>query len=99
MEIYDSEEERCKEVIPHLERLLDINLIQKRAVHIDTRATSAEEAVDGVETKAVIALVEFKNEFGSGDCGLQTALRLRKYLALHAVCSLVCHNFKLWSFV
>ena len=23
MEIYDSEEERCKEVIPHLERLLD----------------------------------------------------------------------------
>ena len=94
MEIYDSEEERCKEVIPHLERLLDINLIQKRAVHIDKRATSAEEAVDGAETKAVIALVEFKNEFDGGDCGLQTALRLRKYLAEDALCIFICHNLQ-----
>ena len=103
-DIYESEEERCKEVIPHLERLLNIDLIRKRTVHIDKRAVTpdaiAEEAVDGVETKAVIPLVEFKNEFeGGGDCRLQTALRLRKYLALHAVCSLVCHNSKLWSFV
>ena len=101
--IYDSEDERCKEVIPHLERLLNIDLIRKRTVHIDKRAVTpdaiAEEAVDGAETKAVIALVEFKNEFGGGDCGLQTALRLRKYLALDAVCNFVCHNFKLWSFV
>ena len=94
-DIYESEEERCKEVIPHLERLLDINLIQKRTVQIDNRAAIAEEAVDGAETKAVIALVEFKNEFdGGGDCGLQTALRLRKYLALHAVCNFVCHNLQ-----
>ena len=89
-DIYYSEEERRKKVIPILERLLDIDLVRQRTVYVGKRPVTldaiAEEAVYGAEMKAVIALFKFKNEFGGGDCGLQTALGLRKYLALDAVC-------------
>lgn len=88
-DIYDTEEERCNEVIPLLNRLLDIDLVEKRTVKIGnmmfTPDAIAEEAIDGAETKAVIAFVQFKNGFG-GDCGVQTALGLRKYLARDEVC-------------
>lgn len=88
--IYDSEEARCKEVIPLLERLLDINMVEKRMFKIGGSAVTpdaiAEEVVEGAGTKAVIAFFEFKNESGAGDCEVQNALGLRKYLAQDVVC-------------
>lgn len=83
--IYDSEEARCREVIPHLERLLDIDIVEKHKFQIGRSTVTpdaiAEEAIDGADTKAVIAFFEFKNESGGGDCEVQNALGLRKYLA------------------
>ena len=90
-DIYDSEEERCKKVIPLLERLLDIDLVREPSVYIGKRLFTldaiAEEAVCGAEIKAVVASFKFKNEFGWGGCEVQNALGLRKYLAQDMVCA------------
>ncbi|KAH9051961.1 hypothetical protein EDB87DRAFT_1660664 [Lactarius vividus] len=85
--IYATESDRCKAVIPLLVKLLDIPLEEKPKVTKDFEPDAIATKVIEDETygkkEAVICYVEFKNEFGIGeDCGVQNALELRKYLAL-----------------
>ncbi|KAH9162832.1 hypothetical protein EDB89DRAFT_2234529 [Lactarius sanguifluus] len=86
-DIYETEAERCKAVIPLLERLLDIAFIEKpklgKDFEPDAIVTQAIKDVTYGAMTAVIGYVEFKNEFGiGGDGGVQNALGLRKHLAL-----------------
>ncbi|KAH8977312.1 hypothetical protein EDB92DRAFT_1918082 [Lactarius akahatsu] len=66
-----TEAERCKAVIPLLERLLDITLIEKpklaKDFEPDAVVTQAIKDVTYGEMVAVIGYVEFNNEFGSGE--------------------------------
>ena len=87
-DIYDNKNERSESVIGHLEKLLDVTFIARpkakdRWFEPDDTVVVAPvgNATDGGE-KAIIGCVEFMNELGfGGDCGIQNALGLRKYLA------------------
>lgn len=91
--IYPDEDQRSKAIIPHLKNLLGIDIIEKPKVgngrkdsEPDAIATGAIQDASFGKKIAVIGYVEFKNEFGiGGDCGVQNALGLRKYLAQEKV--------------
>jgi hypothetical protein len=85
--IYDTEEARYKAIVPLLESLLGIDLIEKGTVINNEKIAAhaiAEEAIERTGMKAVIAYFKFKSESG-GDFGMQHALGLRSYLARDVV--------------
>ncbi|KAI9433727.1 hypothetical protein H4582DRAFT_2112768 [Lactarius indigo] len=74
--IYETESERCKAVIPLLVKLLDITLAEKPKLAKDFEP----DAIATLKKEAVICYIEVKNEFGiGGDCGVQNALGLVQY--------------------
>ena len=90
-DIYENEEKRSKPVIEHLEELLGVTFIARpkakdRSFEPDAIVVAPVGNATDEGEKAIIGCVEFKNELGvGGDCGIQNALGLRKYLAQNEV--------------
>ena len=86
-DIYDNKDERSESVIEHLQKLLDVTFIARpkakdRSFEPDAIVFAPVGNATDRGEKAIIGCIEFKNELGvGGDCGIQNALGLRKYLA------------------